>query len=60
MNFIVNGVRAVVFGFHMQVFHLHPKVFIWALLEVPGLLFFSTYTQGRSLLTDKLRTTYVC
>ncbi|MFS8025683.1 hypothetical protein Hanom_Chr16g01478001 [Helianthus anomalus] len=71
MNFIVNGVRAVVFGFHMQVFHLHPKVFIWALLEVPGLLFFSTYTllvlfwaeiyhQARSLPTDKLRTTYVC
>ncbi|GAY34129.1 hypothetical protein CUMW_009850 [Citrus unshiu] len=25
MNFIVNGVRAVVFGFHMQVFLLHPK-----------------------------------
>ncbi|KAK1434414.1 hypothetical protein QVD17_00154 [Tagetes erecta] len=71
MNFIVNGVRAVVFGFHMQVFHLHPKVCIWVLLEVPGLLFFSTYTllvlfwaeiyhQARSLPTDKLRATYVC
>ncbi|KAD2184611.1 hypothetical protein E3N88_41682 [Mikania micrantha] len=44
MNFIVNGVRAIVFGFHAQVFNLHPKVFIWVLLEVPGLLFFSTYT----------------
>ncbi|KAI7751041.1 hypothetical protein M8C21_032061 [Ambrosia artemisiifolia] len=75
MNFIVNGVRAVVFGFHMQVFHLHPQVCIWVLLEVPGLLFFSTYTllvlfwaeiyhqacgNARSLPTDKLRTTYVC
>ncbi|KAI3795702.1 hypothetical protein L1987_38359 [Smallanthus sonchifolius] len=71
MNFIVNGVRAIVFGFHMQVFNLHPKVCIWVLLEVPGLLFFSTYTllvlfwaeiyhQARSLPTDKLRTTYVC
>ncbi|XP_076933104.1 tobamovirus multiplication protein 1-like [Bidens hawaiensis] len=71
MNFIVNGVRAIVFGFHMQVFNLHPHVSIWVLLEVPGLLFFSTYTllvlfwaeiyhQARSLPTDKLRTTYVC
>nr|GEV67932.1 tobamovirus multiplication protein 1-like [Tanacetum cinerariifolium] len=71
MNFIVNGVRAIVFGFHMQVFTLHPKVCIWVLLEVPGLLFFSTYTllvlfwaeiyhQARSLPTDKLKTTYVC
>ncbi|KAI3745369.1 hypothetical protein L1987_58480 [Smallanthus sonchifolius] len=71
MNFIVNGVRAIVFGFHMQVFNLHPKVCIWVLLEVPGLLFFSTYTllvlfwaeiyhQARSLPTDKLRITYVC
>uniref|UniRef100_A0A6N2N824 THH1/TOM1/TOM3 domain-containing protein n=1 Tax=Salix viminalis TaxID=40686 RepID=A0A6N2N824_SALVM len=25
MNFIVNGVRAVVFGFHKQVFIMHPK-----------------------------------
>ncbi|KVH97390.1 protein of unknown function DUF1084 [Cynara cardunculus var. scolymus] len=25
MNFVVNGVRAVVFGFHLQVFSLHPK-----------------------------------
>ncbi|XP_028762970.1 tobamovirus multiplication protein 1-like isoform X2 [Neltuma alba] len=25
MNFIVNGVRAVIFGFHHQVFILHPK-----------------------------------
>ncbi|KAJ0082886.1 hypothetical protein Patl1_11093 [Pistacia atlantica] len=25
MNFIVNGVRAIVFGFHHQVFNLHPK-----------------------------------
>lgn len=70
MNFVVNGVRAIVFGFHLQVFGLHPKVFIWMLLEVPGLLFFSTYTllvlfwaeiyhQAKSLPTDKLRIVYV-
>ncbi|CAN1222377.1 Tobamovirus multiplication protein 1 [Linum grandiflorum] len=44
MNFIVNGVRALVFGFHMQVFGLHPKVLISLSLDLPGLLFFSTYT----------------
>ncbi|RAL39486.1 hypothetical protein DM860_003019 [Cuscuta australis] len=70
MNFIVNGVRAVVFGFHKQAFLFHPKVLTTALLDIPGLLFFSTYTllvlfwaeiyhQARSLPTDKLKTFYV-
>ncbi|KAH9748097.1 Tobamovirus multiplication protein 1 [Citrus sinensis] len=70
MNFIVNGVRAVVFGFHMQVFLLHPKVLTLVVLDLPGLLFFSTYTllvlfwaeiyhQARSLPTDKLRIFYI-
>nr|KJB57718.1 hypothetical protein B456_009G177100 [Gossypium raimondii] len=44
MNFIVNGVRAIVFGFHRQVFVLYPKVLTYMLLDLPGLLFFSTYT----------------
>ncbi|KAA8520046.1 hypothetical protein F0562_014280 [Nyssa sinensis] len=70
MNFIVNGVRAIVFGFHKQVFILHPKVLIFVLLDLPGVLFFSTYTllvlfwaeiyhQARSLPTDKLRIFYI-
>lgn len=70
MNFIVNGVRAIVFGFHKQVFLLHPRVLILVLLDLPGLLFFSTYTllvlfwaeiyhQARSLPTDKLRIVYI-
>ncbi|KAL2475590.1 Tobamovirus multiplication protein 1 [Abeliophyllum distichum] len=70
MNFIVNGVRAVVLGFHKQVFLLHPKALTLALLDLPGLLFFSTYTllvlfwaeiyhQARSLPTDKLRIFYI-
>lgn len=70
MNFIVNGVRAVVFGFHMFVFALKPKVLTWVLLDLPGLLFFSTYAllvlfwaeiyyQARSLSTDKLRAGYI-
>ncbi|XP_028761882.1 tobamovirus multiplication protein 1-like [Neltuma alba] len=69
MNFIVNGVRAVIFGFHHQVFILHPKVLVLVLLDLPGLLFFSTYTllvlfwaeiyhQARNLSTDKLRIIY--
>ncbi|KAG6416507.1 hypothetical protein SASPL_123937 [Salvia splendens] len=44
MNFIVNGVRAIAFGFHKNVFLLHPKALSLVLLESPGLLFFSTYT----------------
>ncbi|KAL3355600.1 hypothetical protein AABB24_016662 [Solanum stoloniferum] len=70
MNFVVNGVRAVVFGFHKEVFLFHPKVLTLVLLDLPGLLFFSAYTllvlfwaeiyhQARSLPTDKLRTSYI-
>ncbi|XP_031131356.1 tobamovirus multiplication protein 1-like [Ipomoea triloba] len=70
MNFIVNGVRAIVFGFHKQVFLFHPKVLTLVILDLPGLLFFSTYTllvlfwaeiyrQARSLPTDKLRLFYI-
>jgi len=70
MNFLVNGVRALVFGFHVHVFLLHTKVYKLVLLDLPGLLFFSTYTllvlfwaeiyhQARSLPTDKLRPAYI-
>ncbi|PIN21142.1 hypothetical protein CDL12_06161 [Handroanthus impetiginosus] len=70
MNFIVNGVRAIMFGFHKHVFLLHPKALTLVLLDLPGLLFFSTYTllvlfwaeiyhQARSLPTDKLRIIYL-
>ncbi|CAL5077488.1 unnamed protein product [Urochloa decumbens] len=70
MNFLVNGVRALVFGFHVHVFLLRTKVYKLVLLDLPGLLFFSTYTllvlfwaeiyhQARSLPTDKLRPAYI-
>ncbi|KAJ6737943.1 TOBAMOVIRUS MULTIPLICATION PROTEIN 1-LIKE ISOFORM X1 [Salix koriyanagi] len=70
MNFIVNGVRAIVFGFHNQVFAMNPQALVLVLLDLPGLLFFSTYTllvlfwaeiyhQARSLPTDKLRVVYI-
>ncbi|KAJ0239468.1 hypothetical protein HA466_0230990 [Hirschfeldia incana] len=44
LNFVVHGVRAALFGFHHQVFLMHPKVFCSILLDLPGLLFFSAYT----------------
>ncbi|KAK3146871.1 hypothetical protein QOZ80_3BG0273810 [Eleusine coracana subsp. coracana] len=70
MNFIVNGVRAIVFEFHVHVFLLQTKVYTLVLLDLPGLLFFSTYTllvlfwaeiyhQAKNLPTDKLRVTYI-
>ncbi|KAK1262982.1 hypothetical protein QJS04_geneDACA012019 [Acorus gramineus] len=70
MNFVVNGLRAILFGFYKNVFLLRPKIIEVALLDLPGLLFFSTYTllvlfwaeiyyQARSLPIDKLRPTYV-
>lgn len=70
MNFVVNGVRAAVFGFHVCVFLLPTRVYKLVLLDLPGLLFFSAYTllvlfwaeiyhQARSLPTDKLRIIYV-
>ncbi|CAN6304499.1 unnamed protein product, partial [Urochloa humidicola] len=70
MNFIVNGVRAIVFGLHAHVFLLETKVYTLVLLYFPGLLFFSTYTllvlfwaeiyhQAKHLPTDKLRTIYI-
>lgn len=70
MNFLVNGVRAVVLGLHHYSFLLKPKVLTLVLLDFPGILFFSTYTllvlfwaeiyhQARSLPTDKLRIVYI-
>lgn len=69
MNVIVNGVRAILFGFHKDIFILRPKVLTVVLLDLPGLVFFSTYTllvlfwaeiyyQARSLSTDCLRPAY--
>eukprot|EP00249_Psilotum_nudum_P005567 c19013_g1_i1 orf=349-1215(+) len=66
MNFIVNGVRALVFGFHQNIFSFKPRICQFVFLDLPGLLFFSTYTllvlfwaeiyhQAKSLPTDSLR-----
>lgn len=44
MNFIVNAARAAVFGFHAKVFTFTPMIFRIVFLDLPGLLFFSTYS----------------
>lgn len=69
MNFVVNGLRAILFGLYKNVFLLRPKALRVILLDLPGLLFFSTYTllvlfwaeiyhQARNLSADKLRPSY--
>ncbi|XP_022963955.1 tobamovirus multiplication protein 1-like [Cucurbita moschata] len=69
MNFIVNGLRAIIFGLYKSVFLIRPKVLEMVVMEIPGLLFFSTYTllvlfwaeiyhQARSLPIRKLKPTY--
>ncbi|XP_023883496.1 tobamovirus multiplication protein 1 isoform X2 [Quercus suber] len=44
MNFIVNGLRSVLFGLYKSVFLIRPKELHMVLMELPTLLFFSTYT----------------
>lgn len=70
LNFIVNGVRAAVFLFREDVQGLTPEILQHVLLDLPGILFFTTYTllvlfwaeiyhQARSLPTDSLRPTFL-
>ncbi|WOL19933.1 tobamovirus multiplication protein 1-like [Canna indica] len=70
MNFVVNGLRAVLFGLYHDVFLIKSKALEMALLDLPSLLFFSTYTllvlfwaeiyyQARSLPIAKLRPAYL-
>ncbi|XP_020580923.1 tobamovirus multiplication protein 1-like [Phalaenopsis equestris] len=70
MNFIINGLRAVLFGFYQNAFILKPKVLEIALFDLPSLLFFSTYTllalfwaevyhKALSQPADKLRPAYL-
>ncbi|KAJ7543446.1 hypothetical protein O6H91_09G038600 [Diphasiastrum complanatum] len=70
LNFLVNGVRAAVFVFRRDVQYLKPQILQSFLLDLPGLLFFTTYTllvlfwaeiyhQARSLPTESLRPTFL-
>ncbi|XP_074580516.1 tobamovirus multiplication protein 3-like [Curcuma longa] len=69
LNFLVNGVRSVVFVFRRDVQHIRPEVFQHVVLDLPSLAFFTTYTllvlfwaeiyyQARAVSTDKLRPTF--
>ncbi|KAL9238354.1 hypothetical protein vseg_012786 [Gypsophila vaccaria] len=69
MNVLVNGLRAILFGMYKIVFRIRPIAVEIILLDLPGLLFFSTYTllvlfwaeiyhQARSIPADRLRPIY--
>jgi hypothetical protein len=43
LNFVVNGVRAVVFVFRRNVQFMQPEILQHILLDIPSLAFFTTY-----------------
>uniref|UniRef100_A0A0D9VNT4 THH1/TOM1/TOM3 domain-containing protein n=1 Tax=Leersia perrieri TaxID=77586 RepID=A0A0D9VNT4_9ORYZ len=66
MNFIVNGVRSIVFVLRRDVQLVQPEIFQHVLIDFPGLAFFTTYAllvlfwaeiyyQARAMSTDGLR-----
>ncbi|KAH9325777.1 hypothetical protein KI387_005955, partial [Taxus chinensis] len=70
LNVVVNGVRCVVFVFRQSVQYVKPEIFQYVLLDMPGLLFFTTYAllvlfwaeiyyQARAISTDGLRPTFM-
>ncbi|XP_042394954.1 tobamovirus multiplication protein 3-like [Zingiber officinale] len=69
LNFLVNGVRSVVFVLRRGVQHIRPEVFQHVVLDLPSLAFFTTYAllvlfwaeiyyQARAVSTDRLRPTF--
>ncbi|XP_022733049.1 tobamovirus multiplication protein 3-like isoform X4 [Durio zibethinus] len=69
LNFLVNGVRVVVFVFRRNVQKLHPEIVQHILLDMPSLAFFTTYAllvlfwaeiyyQARAVSTDGLRPSF--
>ncbi|XP_021909999.1 tobamovirus multiplication protein 3 [Carica papaya] len=69
LNFLVNGVRAIVFVFRRNIQHLHPEIVQHILLDLPSLAFFTTYAllvlfwaeiyyQARAVSTDGLRPSF--
>ena len=44
LNALVCILRSVVFGMHNRVQHISPPILGRVLLDLPGLLFFTTYT----------------
>jgi hypothetical protein len=69
LNFLVNGVRSIVFVLRRNVQLIHPEILQHVLLDMPGLAFFTTYAllvlfwaeiyyQARAMSTDGLRPTF--
>ncbi|XP_038719744.1 tobamovirus multiplication protein 3 isoform X2 [Tripterygium wilfordii] len=69
LNFLVNGVRALVFVFRRNVQQLHPQIVQHILLDLPSLAFFTTfallvlfwaeiYYQARAVSTEGLRPSF--
>ncbi|ONL99534.1 Tobamovirus multiplication protein 3 [Zea mays] len=69
LNFLVNGVRSVVFVLRRNVQLVEPEIIQHVLLDMPGLAFFTTYAllvlfwaeiyyQARAMSTDGLRPTF--
>ncbi|KAL7110939.1 hypothetical protein ACP275_05G057200 [Erythranthe tilingii] len=69
LNFLVNGVRCVVFAFRRDVQKLNPEIVQHILLDMPSLAFFTTYAllvlfwaeiyyQARAVSTDGLRPSF--
>ncbi|EOA24467.1 hypothetical protein CARUB_v10017723mg [Capsella rubella] len=69
LNFVVNGVRAVVFVFRRNVQFINPEILQHILLDIPSLAFFTTYAllvlfwaeiyyQARAVSTDGLRPSF--
>lgn len=69
LNFLVNGVRCVVFAFRRDVQKLNPEIVQHILLGMPSLAFFTTYAllvlfwaeiyyQARAVSTDGLRPSF--
>ncbi|XP_021728007.1 protein TOM THREE HOMOLOG 1-like [Chenopodium quinoa] len=69
LNFLVNGVRCVVFVFRRDVQRLQPELVQHILLDLPSLAFFTTYVllvlfwaeiyyQARAVSTDGLRPSF--
>ncbi|GMJ04547.1 tobamovirus multiplication protein 3 [Hibiscus trionum] len=69
LNFLVNGVRSLVFVFRRNVQNLQPEIVQHILLDMPSLAFFTTYAllilfwaeiyyQARAVSTDGLRPSF--
>ncbi|KFK43698.1 hypothetical protein AALP_AA1G161400 [Arabis alpina] len=69
LNFLVNGVRALVFVFRRDAQNMQPEILQHILLDIPSLAFFTTYAllvlfwaeiyyQARAVSTDGLRPTF--